>query len=145
MKTIHGTALDIDGVGILLLGPSGSGKSDLALRLIDNGARLVADDRVVQENIDGVISLSPPKKLAGLLEVRGVGILRLDHAPATPLQLIVHLAPGGDIERLPEAVFEIVLGVHIPSLTLDPFHLSTPVKIKYALMAACRDIELVNE
>ena len=71
MTNVHGTAIDIDGAGILLLGPSGSGKSDLALRLIDGGARLVADDRVAQENINGVISLSPPEKLAGLYR-RGI-------------------------------------------------------------------------
>lgn len=144
MTHIHGTAIDIDGAGVLLLGPSGSGKSDLALRLIDDGARLVADDRVCRENIKGVISLSAPQKLAGLLEVRGVGILRIKFAVASPLHLIVHLTPGEEIERLPEPAFQSVLGINIPTLTLDPFQLSAPVKIKYALMAACRDIELVH-
>lgn len=145
MTHIHGTAIDIDGAGILLLGPSGSGKSDLALRLIDAGARLVADDRVVRENRNGVIVLSPPEKLAGLLEIRGVGIVHIAFAAASPLHLIVHLEPGGEIERMPEAGFENVLGVDIASFDLDPFEFSAPVKIKYALMAVCRDIELVDE
>ena len=62
--------------GILLLGESGAGKSDVALRLIAQAAQLVADDRVVLFTRDGVLFAKPPKTLAGLIEVRGVGILR---------------------------------------------------------------------
>lgn len=88
--TLHATAVARDGLGVLLLGPSGAGKSDLALRLIRLGFVLIADDRVV---IEGGVA-RPPPALAGLLEVRGLGIVRLAHAVA-PLRLAVTLLPPG--------------------------------------------------
>ena len=75
-QQVHGTCIAIDGAGVLLRGPSGCGKSDLALRLIDGGAVLVADDRVSLEARAGDLVASAPDALAGLLEVRGVGIER---------------------------------------------------------------------
>ena len=74
---VHGTCVAVAGVGVLLRGPPGSGKSDLALRLIDRGAELVADDRVTLRREDDGIVASAPASLAGLIEVRGVGVARV--------------------------------------------------------------------
>src|SRR5579863_3848988 len=79
--------------GVLLLGESGAGKSDLALRLIAEGAQLVADDRVELFARDGVLWAQPPKSLAGLIEVRGVGILSLSFEPEARIGLVVQLVP----------------------------------------------------
>ena len=76
MVQVHATCIDVDGVGVLLRGPPGSGKSDLALRLISDGARLVADDRAELTVDSGQITVSPPSEIAGLIEVRGLGVLR---------------------------------------------------------------------
>ncbi len=91
---VSGTCVSRDGEGVLLLGPSGAGKSDLALRLLARGFDLVADDQI--EVKDG--SARPPAALAGLLEVRGLGIMRLPHACSVRLRLAVEL---GEAERLP--------------------------------------------
>ncbi len=109
---IHASCVARNGAGILLLGPAGSGKSDLALRLLDRGFVLVADDRV--DIVDGMAS--PPAQLAGLLEVRGLGLLRMPHAAPARLALAVSL--GADLKRLPEPCVEPVTG--LPLITLDP-------------------------
>ncbi|SFV38304.1 HPr Serine kinase C-terminal domain-containing protein [Devosia crocina] len=103
---IHATALLVDGAGVLLRGPSGSGKSLLALLLLDwwalrgRSAMLVADDRVDLTLRDDAIVLSTPELLAGLIELRGRGIVRKSHAPEARLMLVVDLVP--DLERMPE-------------------------------------------
>ena len=83
METVHGTCVEIRGRAVLLRGPPGSGKSDLALRLIECGARLVADDRVVLHGEEGVLYAFTPPAIAGTIEVRGVGLLRVPFAPTT--------------------------------------------------------------
>ena len=92
---IHATCVSRDGHGLLILGPSGAGKSDLALRLLDRGFELVADDQVL---IDGPIA-RPVPDLAGLIEVRGLGILRMPHRPHATLALALALGTAPD--RLP--------------------------------------------
>jgi HPr kinase/phosphorylase len=87
--------------GILLLGESGSGKSDLALRLIERGAILVSDDRTELIVEGGALMASPAAALAGLIEVRGVGIIELPHAFSARIHLVVHLSESLP-ERLPE-------------------------------------------
>ena len=91
MEQIHATTIYIDGSGVLLSGPSGSGKSDLALRLIDGGARLVADDRTDLALADGRLVASAPREIAGRMEVRGLGVLEKDAVPQTVLTLVVEL------------------------------------------------------
>ena len=88
--------------GILLLGASGSGKSDLALRLIAAGAELVADDRTELEIEDGALVAGPPHALAGLMEVRNLGIVALPPRPKARIALVVDLGPDGPPVRLPE-------------------------------------------
>src|ERR687898_3364772 len=76
---LHATCVELSGTGVVLLGASGCGKSDLALRLIDRGARLVADDLVTVERHGRRLIARAPEAIAGLMEVRGLGIMRLDH------------------------------------------------------------------
>ncbi|MFG1361200.1 HPr kinase/phosphorylase [Xanthobacter pseudotagetidis] len=106
--TMHGTCVAVDGKGVLILGPSGAGKSTLALKLILDAPRslplaeLVADDRVVLELEDGVLTARPPPLLAGLIEVRGLGIRRLPHRPSVALACQVDLQPDAQTMRMPE-------------------------------------------
>jgi HPr kinase/phosphorylase len=135
MIRVHGTAVALNGDGILLQGPSGSGKSDLALRLIDEGARLVADDQT-ELVLDGdTLEMRCPTAIAGLLEVRGVGILRVPSVESAPLRLVVDLAASDDIERLPEPQFCQFLGRSVPLLVLAPFEASAAAKLRFALRA----------
>ncbi|MFN4014325.1 MAG: HPr kinase/phosphorylase [Reyranella sp.] len=122
--------------GILLRGPSGAGKSDLALRIVDQGGRLVADDQTALVAHGGGLVATPPGTLAGLLEVRGVGIVKLGRtrllARAT-VALLVDLVPPDRIERLPDPAREMLLGVDLPLLALAPFEASAPAKLHLAL------------
>ncbi len=89
MIRVHGTSVALGGDGILLRGPSGSGKSDLALRLIADGARLVADDQTELRGVGETLEMAAPAAIAGRLEVRGVGILRVPAVPSAPLPTFV--------------------------------------------------------
>jgi serine kinase of HPr protein (carbohydrate metabolism regulator) len=129
---VHATAVAIDGGGVLLLGPSGAGKSDLALRLIDRGAKLIADDRVNLADDGACVVLSAPARIAGLLEVRGLGILRFAYV-AAPLELCIELVAADAVDRLPEADAELFCGHKIPLFRLNPFELSAPIKVELAL------------
>ena len=132
---VHGTAVAIDGDAVLLRGPSGAGKSDLALRLIDGGADLVADDQAVLQRGGERVVVSAPEAIAGMIEIRGVGIVRIDAVAGAPLALIVDLLPSGEIERLPESRFEAVLGVAVPLIALAPFEPSAAAKLRLILRA----------
>ncbi len=131
---IHGSCVARDGAGVLLLGPSGSGKSDLALRLIDRGFVLVADDRV--EIAAGIAR--PPPELAGLIEIRGLGIARLSHAPDARLALVVEL---GAAERLPAPADDARFA--LPRITLDARTASAAQRVALALEAACERMTFV--
>jgi serine kinase of HPr protein (carbohydrate metabolism regulator) len=135
MLRVHGTSVAIGGDGILLRGPSGSGKSDLALRLIDAGARLVSDDQTELSRAGDAVIMRAPQTIAGRIEVRGVGILRVPTAVQAPLRLVVDLVAPDRVERLPEPQFCEVLQRSIPRVALAPFEASTPAKIHVALAA----------
>jgi serine kinase of HPr protein (carbohydrate metabolism regulator) len=141
METIHGTVVDIDGAGVLLRGPPGSGKSDLALRLIDGGAALVADDRVVLAENDGDLAASAPEPAAGKLEIRGLGVVRLTYRRRALVRLVVDLVAPDRIKRLPKAAETVLLGVALPVLNLAPFEASAPAKVRLALRLAPQEIE----
>lgn len=120
---------------MVLLGPSGSGKSDLALRLIDAGGRLVADDGLVVERRGDRLIGRPAEAVAGLIEVRGLGIMRVEHCPSTPLGLVVALGDAGPWPRLPERMTHELLGVALPCVRLDSQAPSACAKIKLVLGA----------
>jgi serine kinase of HPr protein (carbohydrate metabolism regulator) len=132
---LHATCVELSDTGIVLLGASGSGKSDLALRLIDRGARLVADDQLAVERQGDRLLGRPAEALAGLLEVRGYGIVKLPWRAPCPLGLAVGLDPVGPWPRLPEPESYDLLGVRLPYLRLDPRAASACAKIRLALTA----------
>jgi HPr kinase/phosphorylase len=132
-RLVHATAVALDGRAVLLRGPSGSGKSDLALRLIDAGARLVADDQSELVRLGNEIVVRPPAAIAGLLEVRGMGLVRLEPLMEAPLALIADLVPAEVVERLPSTRSEQILGLDLPLIALPPFEASAVAKLRLAL------------
>lgn len=130
----HASCVARDGAGALLLGPSGAGKSDLTLRLLGRGFQLVADDQV--DVIDGFAR--PPVALAGLLEVRGLGIVRLPFVPVVKLNLVVVLA--GETERLPHS--ERHAELDLPLVRLNALEVSAPDRVALALDCALGRVKL---
>lgn len=131
-ETVHATTVAIGGRAVMIQGRSGTGKSDLALRLIDRGAVLVSDDQTLVVRKGKQLLASPPATIAGEIEVRGLGILAMPHAGEVPVALvvIVDAAP----ERLPTALAEKrFAGVTIPAATLAALEASAPVKVELAL------------
>lgn len=129
---IHASCVAAGSRGVLLLGLSGQGKSDLALRLIDRGARLVADDRCDIWFERDRLWCRPPAELAGKLEVRGLGIVEKAWVAPVPLAMAVRLADR--YERMPpERAVERIAGHDLPSLTLSAFEASAPIKVLLAL------------
>jgi HPr kinase/phosphorylase len=125
---IHASCAVRDDAGVLLLGPPGSGKSDLVLRLLDHGFTLVADDRV--DIVDGIARA--PAALAGLLEVRGLGIMRMPYASSARLALAVTL--GAIPARLPSPARHETLG--LPMMAVDAAAASAPLRVALALDCA---------
>ncbi len=134
MQQVHATTVDLDGQGVMLRGPSASGKSDLGLRLIDAGARLVADDRTNLIVSGDAVQASAPEELAGRMEVRGIGIVAVAAVAEIRLALIVDLVDAAEVQRLPEAETVEVLGVTLPLVRLSAFEASAPTKVRTALM-----------
>ena len=132
---VHATAIAIEGEAILLRGPPGAGKSDLALRLIEGGARLLADDQALLRRADNHVLVRAPAAISGLIEVRGVGIVRVDSLDEAPLTLVVDLVPSVQVERIPDNRFEVVLGLSIPLIALAPFEVSAAAKLRLARRA----------
>ena len=120
--------------GVLIEGPSGCGKSDLALRALSRGFRLVADDRVLAFVNDGRLYGRAPDALAGLIEARGVGVVRREHLPFAAIALRAQCVGKPDeVERLPDLELCEVLGHSLPTLAIWPFEPSAPAKLTAAL------------
>jgi len=130
-ETIHACCVAIDGRGVLIAGPSGSGKSDLALRLLDRGAVLVSDDYTILEARDGRLFAAPPATIAGKLEIRGVGIVERSFAAKVPVALLIDVASPP--ERMPEVGGRTIDGLALPSVALAALEASAPIKVEAAL------------
>ncbi len=143
MSQQHGTCIAFGAVGVLLRGPSASGKSDLALRLIgrvDLDVQLVADDQVHLQVRDGELWASPPEQIAGMMEVRGVGLVRMDFLAEVRLRLVLDLLDPADVPRLPDAGQCTIDGVTLPLYPFAPFEASAPDKIGLLVRSLDEDI-----
>jgi serine kinase of HPr protein (carbohydrate metabolism regulator) len=131
-ETVHASTVALEGRAVLITGPSGSGKSDLALRLIDHGFTLVSDDQtIVRRDGDRLIASSPPT-IRGKLEIRGLGIVEMDSVDDVPISLYVELA--SEITRLPDDRRERpLLGVKLPLVSIDALTASAAAKVTLAL------------
>ena len=130
---IHASCVNIKNKGVLFLGVSGSGKSDLSLRLIANHkAKLVADDRVDIKSKGNKIIASSPENLFGLIEVRGIGIIKQKAKKNSFIDLVVNLTQE-KIERMPDILYYEILDQKIPLININPFEQSASAKILAAL------------
>ncbi|MDQ3482458.1 MAG: HPr kinase/phosphatase C-terminal domain-containing protein [Pseudomonadota bacterium] len=131
-ETVHASTVAIDGRAVLIAGPSGSGKSDLALRLLDRGFTLVSDDQTIVRREGDRLVASAPQQIAGKLEIRGIGIMEMETVGDVPVALLVELT--SDIPRLPDDSRERpILGVALPLITIDALTASAPSKVALAL------------
>jgi len=112
---IHATCVSVEGCGILILGPAGAGKSGLALQMMALGASLVSDDQVALTMQTGEVIADAPQALRGLVEARGIGLLRANPAGAVPIRYVVDLGQT-ETARLPEHEFVQVLRQTVPLL-----------------------------
>ncbi len=128
---IYATCVAIDDMGVLISGKSGSGKSDLALRLINNkNAALVSDDRTDIVIKNNKLYASSPDIIKGMLEVRGVGIIKLPYVESAEIKLVINLVDDIEkIERLPEEKFYEKYGIKIPMTDLYAFEVSSVDKV----------------
>ena len=131
-ETVHASTVAAEGRAVLISGPSGSGKSDLTLRLLDRGFTLVSDDQtIVRREEDRLIASAPPN-IAGKLEIRGIGIVDMAHLEDVPVALLVELT--SDIQRLPDDSRERpILGVTLPLVSIDAMAASAASKVALAL------------
>ena len=131
-ETIHASTVAIDGRAVLISGPSGSGKSDLALRLLDRGFTLVSDDQTLVRREHDRLIASAPQTIAGKMEIRGIGIVEMEHQNDVPVALLVELSSS--IQRLPDDSRErALLGVKIPMVSIDATTASAASKVSIAL------------
>ena len=129
IQNIHATCINLKSKGILILGDSGAGKSDLALRLITLfSAKLVGDDRVEIQNNKGCIKACAPEVLKGLLEVRGVGIIKTEYLEESKVDLVIKLT-SGKLERMPDNKEYEIEGIKMPLFYINPFEVSAPSKV----------------
>ena len=142
ISTFHASCVAFGNKAVLIRGKPGSGKSDLVLRLIDTKgfginqkplhAKLVADDQVELIRVEHRIYVSPPKTLAGMLEVRGWGIMTLPHKARAILHLVVDLGSHAEIPRMPEPAERSIeiLGLPFQRLWVDPASASAAARIR---------------
>ncbi|MEO8722998.1 MAG: HPr kinase/phosphatase C-terminal domain-containing protein [Sphingobium sp.] len=131
-ETIHATSVAIHGHAVLLIGPSGSGKSDLALRLIDRGAALVSDDYTSLTRTGDIVLADAPPTIVGLMEIRGIGLVSVPSAGPHPVALVVELF--GSVDRLPlTPLTRTLAGVEVALMHLSPFEASAPLKVEWML------------
>lgn len=146
-EILHGTCVALGRRAALLRGPSGSGKSDLALRFLFLARRgpaaleppaLVADDQVRISRDGDRLLAAAPESIAGKIEVRGVGIVGIKPVADAELVLVVDLVASGEVERMPEPQTVALLGLDVPLIRLAPLEASAPIKLVLALARASR-------
>ena len=131
-ETHHASTVAADGRAVLITGPSGSGKPDLALRLLDRGFTLVSDDQTIVRREGNKLIASAPPNIEGKLEIRGDGIVEMDTVKDVPVALVVQLT--SEIERLPDERRERpVLGIKLPLVSVDALTASAASKVALAL------------
>lgn len=131
-ETVHATTVSIDGRAVMIAGPSGSGKSDLALRLIDRGARLVSDDYTIARRTGGRLMATAPDTISGKMEVRGIGIIDMPHDDNVPVALLIDLFDI--VDRMPlEPLTRSIAGIDIPVMKIAARECSAPIKVELAL------------
>jgi serine kinase of HPr protein (carbohydrate metabolism regulator) len=131
-ENLHASTIALNGRAVLIGGPSGSGKSDLALRLLDRGFTLVSDDRTIVRKDGSRLIASAPSTIKGKLEIRGIGIVDVEAIADVPLALVVELT--SDMQRLPDDSRErLILGIGVPLINVDATTASAACKVAVAL------------
>ena len=131
-ETLHASCVAIRGRAVMIEGRSGSGKSDLALRLIDRGAVLVADDQLLVQRHGATLLASAPDRIAGRMEARGLGIVELPFAARVPLVLAIAAADAAPRLANPARVRRVA-GIDLPALPLALLEASAAIKVEWAL------------
>ena len=133
-ETLHASCVAIGGRAVLIEGLSGSGKSDLALRLIDRGAVLVSDDYTIVRRSTGTLTASAPPNITGLLEVRGIGLIALPFESDVAVTLMVSISD--DVERMPDdSNTRLIAGIAVPLGHVRSLDASAPIKVELMLKA----------
>ena len=131
-ETLHASTVALEGRAVLIMGISGSGKSDLALRLLDRGFTLVSDDQTIVKKEGVKLIASAPTNIRGKLEIRGVGIVEMEVSDNVPIALAVELT--SDVTRLPDDSRERpILGIGVPLISVDAMTASAASKVALAL------------
>lgn len=131
-ETLHCSTVSIAGRAVMIEGRSGSGKSDLALRLIDRGAKLVSDDYTVARRRGQLLLASPPQTIAGKIEVRGLGVIEMEHLADQAVALVVRLFD--DVDRMPlDPDVRVIAGISVPVMKIAPMESSAPIKVELAM------------
>jgi hypothetical protein len=130
VPTLHATSIVFCGRGLLLVGASGSGKSDLALRIMDAGGSLISDDYTELSVKDDQLFGSPPDAIKGMIEVRGVGLLKVPYIRSARLDVLVMCESKTVIERLPPVIHTNIEGIRLRQLSLYPFESSAVAKLR---------------
>jgi serine kinase of HPr protein (carbohydrate metabolism regulator) len=139
--SIHATCVAYGDIGILLRGASGSGKSSLAFRLIEDGATLVADDRVYMCRKNNTLHASCPPPLIGRLELRGLGLVRLPSVNETPVNLVCDMVDPDEVERLPARRWCEYLECRVRKIAFAPFLPNAVAVLRLAAHAAAGRVD----
>lgn len=131
-ETVHASTVSINGHAVLISGRPGSGKSDLALRLIDRGAVLVSDDYTIVARSEGKLLASPPETIRGRIEVRGIGLVKMPHESAVPVALVIDI--DEPVPRMPEPdTTRLLADIEVPTYALSAYEASAPIKVELLL------------